>query len=192
MTLAYPLQWPPERPRTPPHRREFSRFDVTPGRARQELVWECERMGGRYVVISTNVELRRDGLPYASAKAPEDPGVAVYFERKGETVCFSCDRYRQVWENMRAIGKTIEAMRGIDRWGAHEVLDQMFRGFVALPAPGSGQSAWWEVLGVPRDASAEVVREAYRRRAREAAAAGDHDLLQKINVARDDARRAAG
>lgn len=190
MTEAYPLQWPAGRPRTPPHRREDSRFDVSREKARQELGWECERMGGRYIVISTDIPLRRDGCPYASAKEPDDPGVAVYFQRKGETVCFSCDRYRRVWENMRAISKTIEAMRGIDRWGAHEVLDQMFRGFVSLPAPESGQSAWWQVLGVTRDADAETVREAYKRLAREAAQAGDEALLQKINVARDQARGA--
>lgn len=147
-------------------------------------------MGGRYVVVSTNVELRRDGFPYVSGKEPDDPGVAVYFQRKGETVCFSCDRYRRVWENMRAISKTIEAMRGIERWGAHEVLDQMFRGFVSLPAPESGQSAWWEVLGVSSDASEDTVREAYKRLAREAAQVGDEALLQKVNVARDEARQA--
>ena len=182
MMSAYPLQWPIGRPRTSEHSREASRFDMTPDRAREELLWECERMGGRNIVISTNIELRRDGQPYARQPPFIDPAVAVYFDRKGKTVCFSCDRYQHVWENMRAIGKTIEAMRGIERWGAHEVLDQMFRGFTALPPPGAGQRHWWAVLDVAPNASAEAIRSAWRAKVRETPE-GERAAL---NVARDE------
>ena len=33
------------------------------------------------LILSMNVDLRRDGLPYANYKEPIDPGVAVYFNR---------------------------------------------------------------------------------------------------------------
>jgi len=174
MTQAYPLQWPAHRPRTPLHKREHSRFDVTTDTARREMVRECKAMKGTHIVISTNVELRLDGLPYASRRAPEDTAVALYFQRNGEAVCFSCDRYLAVWENMRAIGKTIEAMRGIERWGAHEVLDQMFTGFTALPPPDAMttpppmQKLWFEVLGVAHDSPLVVANAAYKALVRNA------------------------
>lgn len=180
MTEAYPLQWPMGRPRTA--YREDSRFDATPAEALKALLRECDLMGGNNIVVSTNVELRRDGLPYANRTAPVDPGVAVYFVRKGQTVCFSCDRYRKVWENMRAIQKTIEAMRGIERWGAHEVIDQMFFGFTALPPPKD--STWWELLGVPASASMTEVNAAFKRAY---AGAADDTVRRALIDARDKA-----
>ena len=57
-----------------------------------------------------------------------------------------------------ARGETIEAMRGISRWGALEVLDQRLQDFTALPPPDTMttppamQTQWWEVLGVAPNA----------------------------------------
>lgn len=162
---AYPLHWPPGRSRTQSYKRIASRFDMTPDRARRELRLEAERHG-RQIVISTNVQLRRDGEPYASRNAPSDPGVAVYFLRKGRPVCFACDQYQQVWENMRAISKTLEAMRGIERWGSAEMLDRAFTGFEALPSPDMvtppPNKAWWEILGVAPNATADQVHMAWK------------------------------
>ena len=190
MTTAYPLQWPLHRPRTPLHKREQSRFDVSSDQARQEMMRECKAMKGSHIVISTNKELRLDGLPYANRRDPEDTAVALYFQRNGESVCFSCDRYLSVWENMRAIGKTIEAMRGVERWGAHEVLDQMFTGFTALPPPDAMttpppmQKAWFEVLGVTCGAKLVVANAAYKALVREA----NETQLYELNAAIADAR----
>jgi len=130
---AYPLKWPDGWPRA--KSRQRSRFDVTPGKAARELLWEIERMGGKYPVISTNAELRRDGLPYANHKEPDDPGVAVYFETGGKQKVFACDKWTTVRDNMRAIQKTIEAIRGIERWGASEMMERAFSAFNALPPP---------------------------------------------------------
>jgi hypothetical protein len=89
---AYPLQWPPGRPRTASYSRERAKFDVTFARARDNIVREVELLvggGSRHwtsgsinLVISTNIALRRDGLPLAGQRAPDDPGVAVYFQHK--------------------------------------------------------------------------------------------------------------
>jgi len=62
MAEAYPLQWPDGWPRT--RSPERSRFDVTPDRARREMVIELERFGASNIVISTNVPLRKDGNPF--------------------------------------------------------------------------------------------------------------------------------
>jgi hypothetical protein len=139
---AFPLHWPDGWPRTKTPAR--SRFDVSFTAARDGLFDEINRMGGRYIVLSTNIELRRDGLPYANQRTPSDPGVAVYFERKGKQMVFACDRWDLVKDNMRAIQKTIEAMRGIERWGASDMLERAFSAFEALPPPA--KRTWREVL----------------------------------------------
>ena len=186
MTEAYPLQWPSHVKRRPAHRRESSRFEGTPDLVRQSLLTEARRMGS-HVVISTNVELRRDGQPYVNRSQPEDVGVAVYFMRKGQSVCIACDKYGKVWENMRGIQKTIEAMRGIERWGSSDLLDQAFSGFTALPPPGAtkppeDRGSWWMVLGVTTSATESDVRSAYKAKARENGGA-----TVELNAAKDAA-----
>lgn len=190
MELAYPLQWPAGRPRTKPWEVTYSRFDTTPGKAQREMLVEIQRMGGDDIIVSTNQRVKRDGTLYAVDlnKTPDDAGVAVYFTRKGDRVCFCCDLYARVWENMRAIGKTIEAMRGIERWGSAEMLDQAFTGFTALPSPDSvteSQSAWWTVLDVSPNATKDEINQARRHKAKGASEAE----LYRLNIARDEALR---
>ncbi len=145
---AYPLSWPIGQPRS--DRTERSRFRTSFERARRLLVREVERMGGRDLIISTNVPLRNDGFPFANHKRPDDTGVAIYFNRKGKQLCFACDRWYLPEENILAICKTIEAMRGIERWGSSDLLDRVFTGFAQLAAPEGSASprpqGWWQVL----------------------------------------------
>lgn len=101
-------------------------------------------MHGRLPVISTNIELRIDGLPYSRQRPISDHGVAVYFTRNGRQMVFACDRWDKIEHNMRAITKTIEAMRGIERWGSSDLMERAFAGFEALPAP----DPWWKALGL--------------------------------------------
>jgi hypothetical protein len=68
-------------------------------------------MGGSGVILSTNIALRNDGLPYANSREPNDPGVAVYFRYGKREMCFACDAYTTVRENAYAIAKSIEALR---------------------------------------------------------------------------------
>tara|TARA_B100001105_G_C22399440_1_gene448567 strand:+ start:3372 stop:3965 length:594 start_codon:yes stop_codon:yes gene_type:complete len=165
---AYPLAWPAGRPRTEAWRRERAKFETTFARARDNIVREVTLLaGGRFardpeVVISTNIALRRDGLPLANQRQPDDPGVAVYFLHKKRQMSFACDRWDRIEHNMQAIAKTIEALRGIARWGTGDMLEAAFTGFTALPAPGAARS-WWEVLGVPAGATPTEIRDAYRR-----------------------------
>lgn len=162
MTEAYPLQWPAGRPRT--NRPERSRFGVSFAVARNRLFDELRLMGARLPVLSTNVELRRDGLPYARQSEPDDRGAAVYFEWKGRQMAFGCDRWDRVRDNVQAIRHTIAALRGLDRWGTGDMVEAAFMGFEALPAP----EAWWIVLGCPPEASADAIQRAFRRQAMDA------------------------
>lgn len=170
---ANPLQWPHGRPRTENWRREPAKFEVTLARARDNIVREVTLLaGGRFardpqIVISSNLALRRDGLPLANQRQPDDPGVAVYFLYRKRSMSFACDRWQKVEHNMQAIAKTIEALRGIARWGTGDMLAAAFTGFEALPAPGAPRE-WWDVLQCRRDSSIDVIRAQYRRLASDA------------------------
>ena len=194
---AYPLTWPEGRPRTPSYNREHANFETTFARARDDIVAEVERLTGTRrwgdsgVIISTNIALRRDGLPLANQRQPDDVGVAVYFTYKKQQRCFACDRWRKIEHNMRAIAKTIEALRGIARWGTGDMLEAAFTGFTALPAPAPDD--WRSILGRP--ATLEEARQAYRRLAAQHhpdRAGGDAARMATVNQAWEAAQRELG
>jgi hypothetical protein len=151
----YPLSWPHHWPRTRMHKRRDSKFAKHSfGQIRDGLLAELRRMGVRRVTLTTDIPVRADGLPYSGRREPDDPGAAVYFQWRGEPYVIACDNYRRVWENVKAIGKTVEAMRAIERHGASQLLERAVAGFSALP-PGEGSNgesrpreAWWDVLGL--------------------------------------------
>lgn len=192
---AYPLQWPAGWPRTPKQNRVWGQFDGTMDKIRRELVHAIDliALGEQarthtirdYIVISTNIPLRRDGEPRADVSKVDDPGVAVYFERNGKPLCFACDKYDAVWKNMRAIQRTIEALRGIERWGSSQMLERAFTGFAALP-PKSMPSCW-DMLGVSCDASEAEVIAAWREKAKTAHpdTGGSHEAMSALNDAKD-------
>jgi hypothetical protein len=179
---GFPLAWPIGRPRA--SSRDRSQFKTTLGRAIADVSGEVRRLGGSALVISSNLELRRDGLPYADSRVPTDPAVAVYFTLKKKPMCFACDRWNRVEENMRAIALTIGALRGIERWGSGSMLEQAFSGFAALPAPEQP----WQVLGVKHDANPGDIERAYRglaARFHPDKPDGDAEKMARINRARD-------
>ncbi len=129
-------------------------------RARRELQTELDRLGATSAVLSTNVELRIDGNPRSDRRKPDDQGAAVYFKLDGRDVVLACDKWCRVECNVWAIAKHIESLRAQDRWGVGSV-EQAFRGYMALPEKATG-SDWWQVLGVPINATREQAREAYK------------------------------
>lgn len=149
MAEKYPLQWPAGWKRA--RSRLSSKFKAAEqfGKVRDGLLHEISLMGGTQVVLSTNIPLTKDGLPYAKHAQPADPGVAVYFKWNGKPMSLACDKWRTVIENIRALQLTVEAMRGIDRWGSSELMERSFTGFTALPAPDqqSNVRTWKAVLG---------------------------------------------
>jgi len=137
--------------------------------------------------LSTNVPLRRDGLPYSLQREPEDRGVAVYFLWHGKTMVFACDRWNKVEDNVRAVTKTIEAIRGIERWGASEMMERAFTAFEALPPPRS----CWDILGVSPYATAADISAAYHTKARtmHPDVGGSEAAMSELNRANDEAIR---
>ena len=193
---AYPLQWPDGWKREPSPTR--SRFDCTLAQAVNNIVYELERMhvSSSTIVVSTNVELRRDGLPHSGRREPFDKGAAVYWanpvwddhgvHRGTEQKVIACDRWDRVKDNLRAIEKTLEALRGIDRWGTSDIVKKAFTGFTALPAPLEG---WRAVLGDHSTIEAALVR--WKELAFDAHPdRGGSDLaMRELNAARADAER---
>lgn len=168
---SYPLSWPDGWPRTAKHLRRDSLFrrpicygarNRSMGEAQRGLAGELARLGALKEVLSTNVKLRIDGRPYSNQPQPDDPGAAVYFELKNRPVSLACDKWNRVEDNIWAIVKHIESIRGQERWGVGSV-EQAFRGYMALPAPGQSSGVqWWSVLGVPINATSDQVKDAYR------------------------------
>ena len=189
---GYPLHWPEGRKRTPSHRRQRSRFKTGFGAAVRAVVAELARLGARNSVVSTNVPVRRDGLPLASAKRVDDPGVAVFFRYKDKPMVFACDRWDRAEDNIWAVAKTIEAMRGIERWGSGDMTDTAFSGFQALPPPGSPTKRHWrKVIMMEIETRLDLVEAAYRSLARERHPdrGGNADQMAELNAAIADARR---
>lgn len=198
---AYPLMWPEHQPRTQPGSRRHAKFEMDFGRARDELVRELKLLSAQDIVISSNVPLRRDGLPLADAREPVDPGVAVYFDRHRtirragtwETLktpfVIACDTYSRVKWNLRAVGATVEALRAIERHGSTSMLEQAFTGFAALPAHVTADPPWWETLGVSADATPAQVRARFHELAQRHHPdhGGEANVMAQINRAVDAA-----
>lgn len=166
MSEAYPLQWPIGWKRA--KYQDYSRFGkFTFEQMRIEVLRELGLLGATNIIISSNLKLRQDGYPYSNQRQPEDVGIAVYFILNGEEQCIPCDKWSKIEDNLRAIVKTVEALRGIERWGAKEMVNAAFRGFKALPETiimGEHTSrAWWEVLQVSQTADFDVIQAAYKR-----------------------------
>lgn len=186
---AYPLCWPEGRPRTAPDQRSRGRFQTSFASARNQLIDEIRRLGGTDPIFSSNIPRRADGLPYANYKpANNDPGIAVYFKRKGRQMCFACDRWQFVDDNMHAIALTVEALRGIARWGTGDMMEAAFRGYAALPQ--STRRGWWEILGVPINASLDQIKSAYRAKALTAHPdrGGTDRAMAELSAAYDEAQ----
>ena len=203
---AYPLDWPPGWERTAAHDREHSRFSRRIGGTQdgrraptvadgiRDVLVELRRMVVEdwNVVISSNIGLRQDGLPYSNRRAPDDPGAAVYFRIGEDPHVLACDRWASVGENLRAIAKHIEALRGQDRWGVGS-LARAFSGYTAIPEKTGGTS-WWMVLGVPKNADLDEINYAYRIRAKrfhpDAVGGGNPQRWNELQTAIEQARGA--
>lgn len=149
----FPLSWPMGWARTPAAKRCGSRFKKTSlGTIRDEMVQEFWRLGSEAIIVSTNIRVRPDQVFYANTPHPDDPGVAVYFPWRGKPHVIACDHYGRLWENVRAITKTIEALRTIERHGASQLLERATAGFRELGAGDAPEEEpeepWWTVLDV--------------------------------------------
>lgn len=211
-TEAFPLSWPTGWKRTVWSSRTRAKFGkqtfVDRGRNAegQQMGWHTkgqltisqgtervlkvlDQMGyNKSVVISSNLALRNDGLPRSGQRAPDDPGVAVYWGQGQKARCIAVDRYDRIADNLAAIAATLEAMRAIERHGGASILDRAFTGFTALAAPEQP----WQTLGLETSRpSRQQIDEAHRRLANKhhPDKGGDSQEMGRINAARDELYR---
>lgn len=178
--ITFPLRWPAGQKRRASRRRIRARFEVSRGAARDHLINELSLLGARYVNISMNVD-----LPVL------DPAVAAYFDYDGDQMVFACDKWDRVKDNIRAIGKTIEAIRGIARWGSTDMMRRAVQAFKALPADGANWRATltpspdfnWAML--PRGEQLDTAKKQYRKLAAESHPdiGGSPHEMQRLNKA---------
>jgi hypothetical protein len=190
---AYPLAWPPGWRRTSHERRRRDNFSqrgewLTVAAGVNRVLAELQRLGVDHddVVISTNVRPTLSGVPRSGERAPQDPGAAIYWIKRGQKQrCMAIDRYLSVAGNLGAIAATLEAMRAIERHGGAEILDRAFTGFAALPAPEQP----WQVLELETSQpTRDQVEEAHLRLAMKhhPDRGGDGHTMARINAARDE------
>lgn len=212
-TTRYPLFWPEGCKRTPAGQRvraafgrQRSEYDSQAGRTmyrgkRELSVWEAIRrldaelqmVGVRTGLVSTNIPTRIDGAPRSGMREPDDPGAAVYWQRKGEKQCMAIDRYTRVADNIAAIAATLEALRAVERHGGGEILDRALAGFAQLAAAIITERPWREVLqfmpGTMPSMDEVDARLKTLAKIHHSDAGGSDEKMCEINVARDAARR---
>jgi hypothetical protein len=98
---------------------------------------ECARMRARDVRVLVDAPahaFRKDGQLAAGVRLGY-PGVIVQLrtDERG-MLTFPCDTYGDHWDNLRAVGLTLERLRDIERYGAAR--SRQYQGFAALPAMG--------------------------------------------------------
>lgn len=201
MPEAYPLSWPYAWPR---HKgvRTRARFsstgigksgyrhatDLQLTDALDRLESEVSKLRASDTLISSNLQLRLDGKPRINQAAPGDPGVAVYFKLNGQERVLACDRWDRVEGNIAAIAAHIGALRGQERWGVGSI-EQAFRGYTALPAPGQDRGGGWrKTLGLDGlgDFPLAQIESRYKQLAK--LHYNDHDRMVALNIAIEQAR----
>lgn len=187
---SYPLQWPDHIPRS--RNREHSQFRTSYENARSNVIKSLRAFGTDSrkqitdAVLSSNMDLLNE--------KPSDPGVAVWFNWDGLSVCIPVDRYDTPAKNLQAIHHIIEARRVELRHGTLNLVRASLQGFKALPPPPGTKPKrpWWDVLGVPATASKSQIEDNYRHKAKTAHpdAGGSQEAMAELNAARDEGLRA--
>lgn len=196
---SFPLDWPDGWPRTPPHKRTKSKFASNTYSQINLIHRELRLLKAKNVVVSSNVPLRNDGLPYADhmRRRYDDPGVAVHFVLNDRALTMARDAYWTPFENMRSLVLTIEGMRQMERHGGSFMMAKAFSGFVAI-APPDWKKPWREVFGLAKvpteNISKATINNRYRElaRARHPDAGGSEQLMAELNVAYEEAKREIG
>lgn len=186
MSKEYPLQWPRGWPRTQPGRRAGGNFRTTVSAALTNLRKEVVKIGGKDLIVSSNCTLGQSN--------PADPGVCAYFTYEGEKSAIPCDRWTRVEANLQAIAKTLESMRGIERWGAKHVVKAALMGFAALPGPGQTSRDWRAVLELDATSTLSDAKANFNKlaRFRHPDKGGTHEAMAELNNAWTHAQEALG
>lgn len=88
-------------------------------------------------------DFKRDGGVYADAR-PTEPGIILEFVKGKDRMRFQCDKFPVWLDNVDAIGRSLEALRMMDRYGV--MAGQQYEGFKALPSKATDTPTSEEAL----------------------------------------------
>jgi hypothetical protein len=166
----FPLVWPQGYPVT--EKRQLSNFKCTFAQARDGMINEFKLLinpeGLKEMIISCNMP--HDKNNFLSGKSPlmyDNPGVAVYFKFNGEDKVIACDAWKYLHENFRAIQYTVAGLRSFERHKCTKILSNAMAGFKELSDGSAHKQEWYLVLGVWPSETAEKIRKAYLKLAKE-------------------------
>lgn len=183
-------QWPGK----PTRNRQRSRFGSRQNGATQSAALgvvrdELRHLGAREVVVQLALresDIRLDGWPRSNARSPEHPGVIISFESRHGPLEYATDRYSR-WEcNLYAIGRSLEALRKVDRYGVSGA-GQQYTGWKKIGATSTPTAetvlAKWS--GFAHDQVRREPRAAYRKAARATHpdVGGSHEDFHAVNEA---------
>jgi hypothetical protein len=126
-------QWPGERTKY----RKDSTFRATYPKTLDELENELSKIKAKEIIIQveqlTRDDIRNDGWPRSGnwKNGYGGPGVIVSFESPKGAMSFPCDKFRDWQDNLRAIAKSLEALRMVDRYGVTRGNEQ-YRGWTQI------------------------------------------------------------
>jgi hypothetical protein len=176
--VSVTLDWPTGFDRTSKRERSKNRsYEVSLHDAIEDLADEMGRLDVDDWRLSTDLDhqSRNPNYPYANQPEPEDPGVVVRWTMDGEQYAVACDAYSRARDNLRTVGLYIREKRKMEQRPV-ETGESEFANARLPPADdedvivaGNGHSeAPHEVLEVERDADDEVVKAAFRAKAKTA------------------------
>ena len=144
---------------------------------------ELDQLRATNVVIQLDLsetQIRRDGLPRATAKVRDHHGVILSFTCKHGPMRFITDRYAHWQVNVRAIAKVMEALRMIDRYEVTSDGEQ-YRGYLAIEEHSSAGATQVDV-GISLVARHGSVREALK--ATHPDHGGDREQFEAVQAAK--------
>lgn len=179
----FPLIWPINEPRT--RERLRAPFKTNRDVAVRELKKEFASLGAEDPVITSNAN---------GSRTVTDPGVCVYYLMDKETLFIACDKWNTITDNIQAIRKTVEAIRGISRWGSSNVVKSALKGIGQLPPPSADFTPWWIVFGLDsQPASFAEAKNAYFKQLRvyhtDTGTKPDRQKHTALNLAIDEAEK---
>lgn len=136
------------------------RFSAT----QQTTIKDLQRIMGK--IGATSLRIEQDVM---------GGGVKVIFDRAGRRYVRECNKYENSLDNLRVIGLQIDYLYRALEVYADDInetsfdveFNQIFGGFIATPDDtalllGSGESEWFDILGVKQEATRDSIRNAFR------------------------------
>jgi hypothetical protein len=189
------LDWPSGFDRTPERDRSPNRsYEVSLHDAITDLAEELGRLDVEDWRLSTDMDhqSRNPNYPYANQPEPDDPGVVVRWRMDGEQYAVACDAYSRVRDNLRTIGLYIHEKRKMEQRPV-ETGESEFANARLPPADeedvvvaGAASEPAHEILEIDPNADPEVVKAAFRAKAKTAHPDqdGSRDEFQRLQTAK--------